>query len=72
MHSVVFWMMQVSIVAKQSRWPLANEPASKLFEKHILSPEMQGYINQWRVDGWAHPIWHPRGVDNLGHRFYDQ
>ena len=57
-------------MAKKDTWPNANEDAAKRFEEHILSSQMQGYIKQWRMDNYAHPVFYPRGVDNLGQKLY--
>ena len=32
--------------------------------------EAQGYMKQFRMPGWPHPVWFPRGVDNTGHLIF--
>ena len=54
----------------QEAFPHANVPAALLFEQHLLSPDSQAFIHNFRDPSFSGPLWFPRAVDNIGHSIY--
>ena len=59
-----------SVVVRQEAFPHANVPAALLFEQHLLSPDSQAFIHNFRDPSFNGPLWFPRAVDNIGHSIY--